>query len=445
MLGAKQITLALVVAFATTLALAAPPPGKGGGGGGGGGGPGGGGGGGGGGGPGGGGGGDAVEVYAEMVQIDRDIDGVPILTQGLAPGDEWTDVRQPIMFGPRDGCPLNDAWAGLDEEITLEPVVIESIYFHLGIDARYIPFVEGEIPEEYGPCMTEADLGRLSAVRAPENVLDMALLELVTALKMDGVTIGLDEAGRLQISYYDDVLDVDVVKTIDAPRENLAGFESLLETAELSHPEVAGGTPVEGLEFRPGHDGATYQEALDLMDRAAAMLGGASDKFGKVGLDELMYVSEILTLGTDMTTAAKAVFGDPLDDPGPTAKNKFFDFSRFEYNRAVTYAGDVCHLKVLDPESNPEVPPDGTTLPYYIVGDVAIVKEPILKLVFPPLADLDDYEGGLFDAVEYTGFEGDGAWAFARAVDDARAVIFFVHEHPVPADLMEYCGLENAP
>jgi len=445
MLGAKQISLALVVAFATTLALAGPPLGKGGGGGGGGGGPGGGGGGGGG--PGGGGGGDAVEVYAEMVQIDRDIDGVPILTEGLAPGDEWTDVRQPIMFGPKDGCPLNDAWAGLDDEITLESVVPESIYSYLGIDARYIPFVAGEIPEEYGPCMTEADLGRLSAVRAPENVLDMALLELVTALKAPGVTIGLDEAGRLQISYHDDVLDIDVVKTIDAPRENLAGFESLLETAGLSHPEVVGGEPVEieGLMVRPGHAGATYEEALDLMDRAAAMLGGASDKFGKIGLDELMYVSEILTLGTDMTSDAKAVFGDPLDDPGPTAKNKFFDLSRFEYDRAATYAGDVCYLKVLDPESNPEVPPDGTTLPYYIVGDVAIVKEPILTLVFPPLADLDDYEGGLIDEGDYTGFEGDGVWAFARAVDDARAVIFFVHEHPVPAELLGYCGLENAP
>jgi hypothetical protein len=431
MLGARNILIALVVAlFATTLALAAPPTGKGGGGGGGKGG----GGGGGPGGGGGGGGGDAVEVYAEMVEIDRDVNGVPILGLGLAPGDVWTDVRQPIMFGNTDLCPVEL----LDFE-SLEQVGSDSIYFQLGIDARYIPFVDGEIPEEYGVCMTEAHLGRLSAVRAPEKVLDMALLELVTALKMEGVTIGLDEAGRLQISYYDDVLDVDVVKTIDAPRENLAGFESLLETAELSHPEVAGGTPVEGLMFRPGHEGATYQEALDLMDRAAAMLGGASDKFGKVGLDELMYVSEILTLGTDMTPAAKAMFGDPLDDPGPAASNKFFDFSRFEYNRATTYAGDVCYLKIIDPQEDTE------NLPYYIVGEVAIVKEPILSLVFPPLADPDDYKGGLSYEADYTGFDGEGVWAFARAVDDARAVIFFVHEHPVPAELIGYCGLENAP
>jgi hypothetical protein len=349
-------------------------------------------------------------------------------------------VRQPIMFGNTDLCP-----ASLLDFAELDEVGPDSIYDFLGIDARYIPFVDGEIPEELGVCMTEAHLGRLSAVRAPEKVLDMALLELVTALKMEGVTIALDEAGRLQISYHDDVLDVDVVKTIDAPRENLAGFESLLETAQLAHPEVAGGTPVEGLEIRPDRTNMPYQDALELMDRAAAMLGGASDKFGKVGLDELMYVSEILTMGADMTEYAKGVFGEPLPNPDPKAKTSpFFDFSRFQYDRAATYAGEVCYLKVLDPESNPAVPLDGETLPYYVEGGVAIVKERILPLVFPPLPDGSVYEGGLTAESDYTGFKGDRAWGFARAVDDARAVIYFVHEHPVPAELLGYCALNNA-
>jgi hypothetical protein len=344
------------------------------------------------------------------------------------------------MFGNTDLCP-----AELLDFDELEKVGEDSIYDFLGIDARYIPFVDGEIPEEYGVCMTEAHLGRLSAVRAPEKVLDMALLELVTALKMEGVTIGLDEAGRLQISYYDDVLDVNVVKTIDAPRENLAGFESLLETAQLSHAEVAGGAPVENLPVRPDPSQAMYPAAVKLMDRAAAMLGGASDKFGAVGLDELMYVSEILTMGADMTDEAKGMFGQPWPNPDPKAKaNTFFNFERFEYDRAETYAGEVCYLKVLDPESNPEVPLDGTTLPYYVVGDVAIVKEPILPLVFPPLPEGSMYEGGLTAETDYTGFKGDNAWGFARAIDDARAVIYFVHEHPVPVDLIQYCGEDTA-
>jgi hypothetical protein len=248
----------------------------------------------------------------------------------------------------------------------------------------------------------------------------MALLELVTALKTPDVMIALDEAGRLKISYYDDVLQIDVVKTIDAPRENLAGFESLLESAELSHPEVAGGA-VDNLPVRPDHTGAAYPEALELMDRAAAMLGGASDKFGKFGLDELMYVSEILTMGPDMNAAAKDAFGEPLANSDPQAKTTFFNFSRFEYDRAATYAGDVCYLKVTSPEGSPY---DGQTLPVEVEGQ--IVREPILELVFGD-----------------ENFTGDNAWGFARAVDDARAVIYFVHEHPVPVELLEYCELSN--
>lgn len=418
MLGARKITWALIAALATTMALAEPPDGKGGGGGGGGKG------------GGGGGGGDSVDVYAEMVEIDRDINGVPILTWAIGPGDAETWVRSPIMFGNTDLCP-----ADLLDFSTLEKVAATSIYTYLGIDARYIPFEEGEIPEEYGVCMTEAHLGRLSAVRSPEKVLDMALLELVTALKMPGVTIALDEAGRLQISYYDDVLEVDVVKTIDAPRENLAGFENLLETAELSHPEVPGG-PVEELPVRPDRDGQSYQDARELMDRAAAMLGGASDKFGAVGLDELMYVSEILMMGPDMTAEAKDMFGEPLESLDPKAGTSFFNFSRFQYDRAKTYAGEVCYLKVTTPDGPPE---PGEELPVDVTGQV--VRESILELVFPPLPEGSVYEGGLTDVGTYTGFEGENAWAFARAVDDARAVIYWVHEHPLPVELYEYCDL----
>jgi len=336
------------------------------------------------------------------------------------------------MFENTETCP-----AELLDFSTLEPVGPTSIYTALGIEARYIPFVDGEIPEAYGVCMTEAHLGRLSAVRAPEKVLDMALLELVTALKTPGVTIALDEAGRLKISYFDEILDVQVVKTIDAPRENLAGFENLLETAELAHPEVPGGA-VEELPVRPDRTGEAYAESQQLMDRAAAMLGGASDKFGAVGLDELMYVSEILALGTDMTTAAKDAFGEPFASTDPKAKTTFFNFSRFNYDRAKTYAGDVCYLKVTTPGS---APADGQTLPVDVTGQV--VKEPILQLVFPPLEDESEYQGGLVNDGTYTGFTGGNAWGFARAVDDARAVIYFVHEHPVPIDLIAYCDLEN--
>jgi hypothetical protein len=414
MLGAnRKLMVAIIAAAATTMVFAAPPPGKGGGGGGSGGG-------------GGGGDGGGGSDYAEMVLIDRDINGVPILTEGIGPRDKPAFLPSPIMFGPKIDCPLNDAFYGEDPVIpALELVAPHSVYNLLvpPIEARYIPFVDGEIPEDYKLCMTEAHLGRLSAVRSPVKVLDMALLELVTGLTVPGVTITTDEAGRLTINYYDDILDVDIVKTIDAPRENLAGFESLLETTVISHAEVNGGAPVAGLPVWPGHGEGDRARALNLMDRAAAMLAAASDKFGSVGLDEVMYVSQMLNLGTELSADAQGLFGAPWTSADPTARTtRYFNFSTFEYDRETTYSGTVCYLKVLSPGSGPA---EGATLPVDV--DAQVVREPIMEMVFGDEP-----------------FEGTNAYGFARAVDDARAVIYWVHEHPLPAELYEYCDLPGS-
>lgn len=423
MLGARKLLLVLVAGLATSLALAGPGGGGGGGKGGGGGGPGGGGGGGGSGKP----GSSVDDFYGDMALIDRDINGVPILVEGLGPKDQMMMVRAPIVFPDKlgdEGCPLTLAEAeaaGLGEG---------SIYTFLGIDAYRIPMVDGEIPEAFAGCVTEADFGRLSVMRSPPQVLDAGLLELVTVVTTPGVTLGLDEPGRLTITYEED--GVVIEKTIDAPRENLAGFQKLLEAGELSHPEVNGEEPV-ALEERPVHEGAPERAALLVLDRAAAMLGAAADKFGKMGLDELMYATAMLDIGGDMNAEAKALFGLPNTSPGESGF-QYFSFYKYEYNRAATYAGDVCYLKVMDiDDSSPPVS-----------AEVQVVREPILQVVFPPLAEGVPYIGGLellthADGFQYTGFSGTNAWGFARAVDDARAVINWMHEHPVPIELAEYC------
>jgi hypothetical protein len=248
----------------------------------------------------------------------------------------------------------------------LEQVVAESVYSLEGIDARYIPFVDGEIPEAYKLCMTEADLGRLSVVRSPDSVLDRALMEMITTLaEVDGElgeSITLDEAGRLVASYQVDVVTdgmveerVLVEKTIDAPGENLAAFQRILETTLLYHADVNGGDPID----LPG----SPSDAQGLLARAAPLLAAASDKFGHVGLDELIYVTQILAIGTDMNDDATALFGAPWE-------GGYFNFSEFEYDRATTYGGDVCFLDVTSIG-------EGDVLPIDITGQ--IVKEPIME------------------------------------------------------------------
>jgi hypothetical protein len=38
-------------------------------------------------------------------------------------------------------------------------------------------------------------------------------------------------------------------------------------------------------------------------------------------------------------------------------------------------------------------------------------------------------------------FSGSNAYGYAKAVDDARAVIFWTHEHPVQVELLPLCDL----
>ncbi|MGD8310675.1 MAG: hypothetical protein PVG98_14660 [Chromatiales bacterium] len=396
---ARALFLALVTVAMTSSPLLAEPPSWAGGGRGGGGKP------------------DSPDLYGDLVLIDRDVNGVPITTLGLGPKDQWTQVPQPIMIGPKAECVL---WPpGADPDPGLIPVDGDSIYLALGVTAYRIPFVDGEIPEAYAACSTEADFGRLSSARAPEEVIGHALLEMVTSLSVPGGVLALDEAGRLTVSYEAD--GEWIVKTIDAPLEDLAGFERVLEAAELSHPEVNAGDAVE-MPARP----ADHTGALHLLDRAAAMLGAAADKSGYVGIDVTVYTTQIRTIPADMTQEARDLYG-------MTPQSGYFNFGAFAYDRSATYAGDVCYLKVMDPG-------EANSLPVAVTGD--IVKEPILQLVFPPLADAADYVGGLTDQGDYTGFTGSNVWAFARAADDARAVIQWVHDHPVPIELIEYCELD---
>ena len=152
-----------------------------------------------------GGGKPTTDVFADMVIIDRDVNGVPIMTDGLGPKDKVGPVPWPIMLGPKDDCELwNETIGPLTGDGELIPVEGDSVYAALEIEAYRIPFVDYEI--EYPECTTEADVGRLSVVRAPDDVLDRALLEMVNTLAQadEGAeSIPPAPAGRAVVNDYD--------------------------------------------------------------------------------------------------------------------------------------------------------------------------------------------------------------------------------------------------
>lgn len=220
--------------------------------------------------------------------------------------------------------------------------------------------------------LVPVELARLSVGKSPDKVLDRQYTEAINSLN-SATSITTDEAGRLVVTNPDGT-----VSTIDSPLANLALYKTLLSQGYL--PGLTATDAVLGaLTYLK--DGqltvADYKEAANL-------LAAASDKTVKVTVDAVVDMDTIL-----------GVTGTITGTDGKT----YVSFTNYTYDRATTYPGTVTILV-----KNA----DGT----YSKQDVTIME-------------------AVFNNTTYT---GTGATAFATAADDARAVILFVHDNPLPTD-----------
>ncbi|HEX7111290.1 MAG TPA: hypothetical protein VF216_02520 [Mizugakiibacter sp.] len=245
----------------------------------------------------------------------------------------------------------------------------------LDADGNLIPLTEeGDIVAGYEDLVVPVEFSRLSVSRSPNKVSDKSYDEAISALN-SATAITLDASGRL-------VLTIDgVAKTVDSPLENLALYEALMNNGYLPGFTPAAGVDLGNLSFLVDKSVGN----ADLL-QAASFLAAASDKAGSINEDTVVYTDSFLGV-TGLTPISGA--------DGST----YFDFSAVTYDRAATYDGTVTYLR-----SNGD-------------GTYTAVTEPILTAVF----------GG----TTYTGTQLD---AFTQAADDARAVIEFVHDNPVPAE-----------
>ncbi|PCF90065.1 hypothetical protein CPA46_17220 [Sphingopyxis terrae subsp. ummariensis] len=218
----------------------------------------------------------------------------------------------------------------------------------------------------------EVEMGRLNVGRAPDQVLDNRAAEVVTLLN-SATAITTDAAGRLVVT------SPDGTKTIDAPLENLALYVALMTTGT-----IPGVTDLPGTEFDHLVDGVLTAED---MVTATSLMAGAADKAASLTPDAVAYMNAIL--GIDTQTAGSVTWSD-------------VDYSSYSYDRSDTY-GDVTATVLIKQA-------DGS----YVPTEVNI---------FTAVFGSADYSGtGTFNA-------------FATAVDDARAVVNYIHEYEVPADL----------
>lgn len=163
-------------------------------------------------------------------------------------------------------------------------------------------------------------------------------------------------------------------KTIDSPIENMALYLDLLDDGSIEGLT----NPVVTSKFATLVDG---KMTTDDLNSAAVLLAATADKFTTLTLDAVMYVNNLLG----------------VNDP---ANGEYIDLTSVDYTRSTVYSGVTAEV-LIDPDG------DGT----YNVQTVNI-----------------------YDAVfDGTDASATAAAGYTQAVDDARAVINYIHEYEVPA------------
>lgn len=319
--------------------------------------------------------------YGDLIILHRDPNGVPYLTTDLC--------HQPIAF-PSETCLAACIVPG-------DPAVASGV---VDVDPATCAVVIG-----CEACTQEVDFGRINEARSSDAVFEAQLEDATTKLATaDCVT--LDPAGRLVASTVtDDAVPEVLSATIDSPLQNLAIYKQMLLVGYL------------------GADSAQIPLPGTPLDTAARGLGAASDKAGKVGVDLVAYINQIMGL-TDQGVIT--VLGTPIcqnnkEEVGGVVRlvNKcYLDYSAYGYDRAANFGA------LPDPAYIPAALPMDGWFEYLAVQDATptfeIVQGPILDAVPELLAD---------QALLMSNIGG-----FAQAADDSRAVIEFMHTWPVPGD-----------
>jgi hypothetical protein len=327
-----------------------------------------------------GGGGGEVPDYGDLIILHRDVYGVPYLTADLC--------HQPIAF-LSDTCQESCIVAG-------EPAIAGGVVY---VDPNTCAVVVG-----CESCTQEVDFGRINEARSPDEVFEAQLEEAAITLATADC-ISLDPAGRLVAST---VLDGDIPEivsaTLDSPLQNLALYKQFMLVGYL------------------GAESAQIElPAAKVLDTAARGLGAASDKTGKVGVDLLAYLNNIMGL-TEL--GVTTVLGEPLCQSNKEevmgliqlVQKCYLNYGSYTYDRAQNFGA------LPDPAYIPEALPMDGWFEYLAVLDstptFGIVQGPTLAAVPELMAE--------------PGLTASNIGGFAQAVDDTRAVIDFMHIWPVP-------------
>lgn len=340
-----------------------------------------------------GGGGNEPPDFGDLIILYRDDYGVPELTSDLC--------QQPIAF-PSQMCASDCIVGGYpDPTVGVVAVLPETCAIMTGCAA----------------CTQEVDFGRINEARSPDEVFEAQLEDAVFKLATADCRT-LDPAGRLVAST---VVDGDVPEivsaTIDSPLQNLAMYRQLVREGTLNDA------------FQPPTD-------EDPLIMAARGLGAASDKTGKVNVDMVAYINQIMGLTEPGVTT---ILGDPICQYNweevmgvPQLVNKcYLNYGAYGYARTGNFSTDVQSLPY------PAYIPDDTSYGWFeYLSQVPDSNPPMFRIV----------QGPILEAVFGIdpGFTEGNIGGFAQAVDDTRAVIDFMHNWAVPDEFVTSLKCEDS-
>jgi len=252
----------------------------------------------------------------------------------------------------------------------------------------------------------EIEFGRTNVARSPASVFDQQLEDVVVRLSTaDCVT--RDAAGRMVTSTVTD--GVVASAAIDSPLQNLAIYKQLMLTGFL------------GAETNP------ITLPADPLDVAAVGIGAASDKTGKVSVDMVVYLNQILGLTDETVTTflpKKCIeVKEEVMGVVQMVQKCFLDYGpmggNFSYNRGPHFGA------LPSPAYIPAAAPQDGWFEYLTVLDSTI---PTFGIAQGPIL------GAVPELMANPGWMGANIGGFATAADDARAVIEFAHSWPIPGD-----------
>lgn len=397
---------------------------------------------------------DKGDLYGDMIYIERDINGVPVVdAEGCHnpiawDGETWVDLPlyHEVGYDPTlqdeeemvpDFCEIGEGelqgWGnayrvrlhaknpvkgtlGVGDQDRDRDRIRDLLSIHRSRvygGAKGTPSSLEDTDGELGTCdiitlcadnSQEVDLGRLSVLRAPARVMDKARDEVLKALdKSSGPnSVTLDPSGRLTVDG----------TTFDSPLVNLGlyrEFHNFWQLQDTAEPPVA--------YFVPGSNSGLFNANFDpnygVYLGMAFGLGGGSDKAGSgVDVDVVSRVNAILYLpGTEYLADEHGGFPDTWSKQIEGKWHYFINYTDFDYQRDLVWTGCVMY-------------------DYFDEGTQSWVMNHPMRII--DIFYDEDYNLGVDPTWSVGNEPGESEvvgniGGFALAANDARRVLAFVH------------------